>query len=84
MKIIKSNSRFMYHLAISCAFVSMSQPVFMKHHLCLSYEGDLVVQGDVPVAKFRVSNSAIYYLFGVEKFKNLLPLRVVKIDMTHS
>ena len=26
--------------------------------------GDLVVQGDVLVAKFRVSKSAIYYLLG--------------------
>ena len=26
--------------------------------------GDLVVQGDVNVAKFRVSKSAIYYLLG--------------------
>ena len=31
--------------------------------------GDLVVQGDVPVAKFRVSNSAINYLLGSKNFK---------------
>ena len=32
--------------------------------------GDLVVQGDVPVAKFRVSISAIYYFLGskISKF----------------
>ena len=46
--------------------------------------GDLVVCGDVPVAKFRVSNSAIYYLLGSKKFQTLLPLRVVKIDMIRS
>ena len=32
--------------------------------------GDLVVRGDVPVAKFRVSNSAIYYLLGSKNFQN--------------
>ena len=42
--------------------------------------GDLVLQGDVPAAKFRVSISAIYYFFGSKKFSNLLPPRVVKID----
>ena len=31
--------------------------------------GDLVVQGDVPVAKFRVSNFAIYYLLGSKNFQ---------------
>ena len=31
--------------------------------------GDLVVQGDVPVAKFRVSKSAIYYLIGSKNFQ---------------
>ena len=31
--------------------------------------GDLVVQGDVPVAKFRVLKSAIYYLLGSKNFQ---------------
>ena len=31
--------------------------------------GDLVVRGDVPVAKCRVSKSAIYYLLGSKIFK---------------
>ena len=44
----------------------------------------MVVRGDVPVAKFRVSNSAIYYLLGSKKFQILLLLRVVKIDMIRS
>ena len=31
--------------------------------------GDLVVQGDVPVANFRVINSVIYYLLGSQNFQ---------------
>ena len=31
--------------------------------------GDLVVQGDLPIAKFRVLKSAIYYLLGSKIFK---------------
>ena len=31
--------------------------------------GDLVVQGGVPVAKFRVSNSAVHYLLGSKTFQ---------------
>ena len=46
--------------------------------------GDLVVQGDVPVAKFRVSNSAIYYLLGSKNFKIYYRFRVVKIDIISS
>ena len=43
-------------------------------------KGDLVVQGDMPVAKFRILNSAIYYLLR-KKISNLVPLRVMKIYM---
>ena len=46
--------------------------------------GDLVVQGDVPIAKFRVSNSAIYYLLGSKNFQIYYRFRVVKIDMISS
>ena len=67
-----------------CAFfVKQSKLGRLKHSkfdhpgTVRSPRGDLVVQGDVPVAKFRVSNS-------VKKFSNLLPLRVAKIDMISS
>ena len=64
-------------------FMAMKILLFV---LAISYatQGSLVVQSDVPVAKFRVSNSAILLPLRVKKFSNLLPLRILEIDMISS
>ena len=43
-------------------------PIY-KQYYSTPRGGDLVVQGGVPVAKFRVSTSAIYYLLGSKMFR---------------
>ena len=61
----------------SCATKPNEHPGTLRSNLPRKWPGgggELVVEGDVPVAKFRVSNSAIYYHLGSTKFS-------VKIDV---
>ena len=65
-----SNDAWFYQIWLVVSLLARENP-----------RGALVIQGDVPVAKFRVSNSAIYYLLGSKNFQIYYRFRVVKIDM---
>ena len=71
----------------SCLHPQVSNGVPTMNNRCsqeITSKGDLVVQGDVPVARFRVSNSSIYYLLRSKNFQIYYRSGFVKIDMMSS